>query len=74
MTEQDLRAEKRRKARMDFIDKLPPELRACVHEHGFTIVDAFLQAGVRKPKHINHIIARVRKGSREVGNLTGCQP
>lgn len=65
--DRDYAAHQRAVARMARIDDLPPSLRECVHEYGWTIVNAFLQAGVRKAKHIHHVIATVRKGSVEIG-------
>lgn len=46
----------KRIARMDRIDKLSPDLRALVHEYGFSIVDNFMRLGVTKPKHIKHLV------------------
>lgn len=54
--------EKRRK-RMEQIDALSPEVRAIVHEEGWTIVDAFMRAGVTRAKIIRHLIMTVRSGS-----------
>lgn len=62
------------KQRMDRVDSLPKELRALVHEHGLTVVDAFLQCGVTKPKHIQHLIKVVRAGSAVYGNGTRGEP
>ena len=53
----------RRKRRMERIDRMPSEIRACVHEYGLSVVDAMLDAGVKKAKHIHHIVATVRVGS-----------
>lgn len=56
------------------IDAMPAELRALVHEHGYTIVRAFLDCGVTKPKHIQHLIDTVRHGSQEIGKrVDKCQ-
>jgi len=57
-------------ARMKAIDRLSPELRAMVHEHGWTIINGFLEVGVTKPKHIRHLISIVRAGAIEIGNRT----
>jgi hypothetical protein len=48
-----------RQKRMDDIDGLPPETRALVHAYGWTVVKAFMDIGVTKPKHIRHIVERV---------------
>jgi hypothetical protein len=66
MSEDELAAERRAK-RMDRIDRMPPELRALVHEYGLTVVDAFTSCGVTKPKQIRHLIEVVRGGSYEIG-------
>lgn len=49
----------KRRARMDRIDALPPEVRQVVHEYGVTVVNALMQCGVSKPKHMRHIISVV---------------
>ena len=48
--------EHRRIARMAEIDALPPAIKELVHEWGWTIVKNFLDCGVKKPKHIRHLI------------------
>lgn len=53
----------KRTKRMDRIDAMPPEIRACVHEYGLTIVDACLQVGVTKARHIHHLVSCIRDGS-----------
>ena len=53
----------RRQRRMERVDAMPADLRACVHEYGLSIVDAFLHAGVKKPRHIRHIVNMIRGGS-----------
>ena len=58
-----LPGQEKRAARMARVDAMPPELRACVHEHGLSIVDACMQLGIRKPKHINHLVSTVRNQS-----------
>lgn len=52
------------------VDAMTAPLRALVHEHGLTIVQSFLDCGVSNPKHIQHLVSVVRKGSVEVGNRT----
>lgn len=51
--------DRKRSARMREIDALPPELRACVHDYGWTVVFAFMQGGVQKPKRIRHLVETV---------------
>lgn len=53
----------RRRARMDRIDAMPAELRACVNEYGLTIVDACVQLGITKARHIHHLVNTIRVGS-----------
>lgn len=55
-------------ARMDRIDAMPPEIRALIHEHGLTMIQAFLDVGVAKANQIAHLIDRVKHGSTEVGD------
>lgn len=57
------KAMERRRSRMDRIDSLPAEIRACVHEYGLTVVDACMQLGVTKARHIHHLVATIRGGS-----------
>jgi len=58
--------------RMAEIDAQPPEIRALVHEFNWTVVKAFLDCGVTKPKHIRHLINRVLDGASAYGN--GAKP
>ena len=53
----------RRARRMDRIDNMPADLRACVHEYGLTIVDACLDSGVRRARAIHHLVRVIRSGS-----------
>lgn len=55
---QDIIDQKRR-ARMDVIDRFPADIRAMIHEYGFAIVKTLLDCGVKKPKHIKHVIETV---------------
>lgn len=50
---------RKRVARMDAVDGLPVELRSLVHEYGYSVVRAFMDIGVRKPKHIRHLVETV---------------
>lgn len=56
--------------RMADIDALSPDLRALVHEFGWTVVDAFLKAGVERARTIRHLIKTVKDGSSAFGNGT----
>ncbi len=46
-------------------DAMTPELRACVHEFGFPIVHAMLEAKVRKPSLIRQLVHEVWAGARQ---------
>lgn len=65
----DSHQEKRIK-RMNRIDAMPADVRGVVHDYGLTVVDAFIQCGVTKAKHMRHLINTVRQGSVEIGNRT----
>lgn len=49
-------AQKRSARRMAAIDALPDDIRALVHEYSYTVVDAFLVLGIKKPRHIRHLV------------------
>lgn len=49
----------RRSKRMEAIDRLAPDIRACVHDFGYNVVNAFLGIGVTKAKHIRHLVNTV---------------
>lgn len=48
--------DQKRRARMDKIDQMPPAIRALVHDYGLGVVQAFLDVGVREPRHIRHLV------------------
>jgi hypothetical protein len=48
----------------DRVDKMPADLRACVHAYGSVIVEAFVNYGVCDPRYIHALVATVRHGSR----------
>jgi hypothetical protein len=64
----DFMAHQRAIKRMEVVDQMPADLRACVHEFGLTIVLQMLNAGVTKARVIRHLITTVRAGSVEIGN------
>lgn len=45
-------------------DVMPPALRACVHEFGFAIVEAFIAIGITDPRHIRHLVITCWLGAR----------
>jgi len=51
--------DRRRADRMAAIDRLSPEMRGLVHDYGYTVVKAFLDIGVIKPRHIKHLVETV---------------
>lgn len=57
--------------RMNEIDNLSPDIRALVHEFNWTMIHAFLQAGIRDARKIRHLISRVIEGaaSYDGGNM-----
>lgn len=63
----DSQADLRRKKRMARVDAMSPELRACVHEYGLTIVMAFLDHHISDHRTIHHLVRTVREGSYEIG-------
>lgn len=58
-------------ARMERIDALPKGIRELIHEHGLTIVQAFLDHKITNPNAIQHLIDRVRNGSIDPGTGEG---
>lgn len=51
--------DKKRLSRMKIIDDMPKELRTCVHDYGLNIVKAFVDCGVKKEKHLRHLVETV---------------
>lgn len=49
---------------LSITDEMPPRLRACVHEFGFAIVHAFVEAGVKDPAKIRHLVHQCWVGPR----------
>ena len=60
---------RRVRSRMSRIDAMSPTMREVVHEFGVDIVDQFASCGVTNPRHIRHLINRVRNLER-YGNST----
>lgn len=52
----------------EFVDRLPKELRALVHDYGLSVVVAFYNSGIRRPGAIRTLIRAVHLGAREPGN------
>jgi hypothetical protein len=53
----------RRVSRANDIDNLPADIRALVNEFNWTMIKAFLDAGVRDARKIRHLICRVIEGA-----------
>jgi len=51
--------DRHRRARMEHIDRLPPDIRNLVNEYGYTVVSAFLDIGVLRAKRIRHLVETV---------------
>jgi hypothetical protein len=49
----------KRSARMAAIDALPPDVRALVHDYGYTVVYTLQSLGITKAKHIRHVVETV---------------
>lgn len=65
-----LRVRKHRAERtMAAIDKMPAELRECVHEHGIGIVSAFVSKGVTSARSIDYLVKVVRGIRPNTGGL-----
>lgn len=67
LEQKDIEAHHRRVKRMDRIDSMPKDMRELVHEHGLTVVDAFLACGVTKARHMRHLIKTIKQGGYEIG-------
>lgn len=50
---------------LEVADNLSPGLRACVHEFGSAIVQAFLLAGIKDPKRIRILVHECWEGARQ---------
>lgn len=59
---------------IDLVDSWPRELRLCVYDFGFSVVYAFVAAGVTNPRAIRQLINVVYLGAREPGNVRAGQP
>jgi hypothetical protein len=46
-------------------DGLTPELRQCVHEFGFPIVDVLIKSGIRRASTIRHLVNEIWAGARQ---------
>lgn len=60
--------QRRRVARMDVVDSLPPEVRKLIHEFGLHLVEQFGYRGITDPARVRHLVSVVLK---EVHPLVG---
>lgn len=56
---------------LEAIDRLPADLRACVHEFGWAIVNAFLGQGIRSPRTIRFLVKEIWAGARQPTQRSG---
>lgn len=61
----------RRERALAEIDIMPDDLRSCVHEFGYPIVDACRQAGVRQPNRIRQLVLQIWAGARAPYEVSG---
>lgn len=52
----------------DLMDRMPADVRRCVHDFGMAPVQALWLLGIRDARHIRHAINSVRLGAREPAN------
>lgn len=55
-------------APIDVVDRLPREVRALVHEYGYSVVYEFVAKGITKPATIRHLMTAITRGAGEPGN------
>jgi hypothetical protein len=55
------------------VDALSPALRGCVHEFGYPIVHACLNAGVTTPRAIRVLVSEIWGGARQQGQQSGAR-
>lgn len=48
-----------RRARMERVDAMPPEMRALVNEYGLAVIDTCTALGVKQPRHIKHLVETI---------------
>lgn len=56
---------------LEIVDAMPSRLRGCVHEYGYAIVQAMLQAKVTDPDRIHNLVREVWAGARQPHQRTG---
>jgi len=61
----------RRLRALEATDDMKAGLRQCVHEYGYAIVQACLQAGVNEPRTIRQLVREIWAGARQPAQRTG---
>lgn len=56
---------------LDEVDRMPGDLRQCVHEFGLPIVSVLRKHGIRNPRHIREIVREIWHGPRQYGQTGG---
>lgn len=51
--------DRKRIARMSEVDRMPSDLRALVNEYGLPVIKSCLDLGVKKPRHIKHLVETI---------------
>lgn len=64
--------DKKVKQRMDFVDGLPSGLRSIVHEYGLTVFNCMYEIGIKKEKHMRHIINTILRELRTTVDERPC--
>ena len=62
---------KKRFDALDVVDRMPGQLRACVHEYGLPVVSVLMKHGVKDPRHIREVAKEFWLGARQTGQKTG---
>lgn len=63
----------KREGQLVAVDALSRELRECVHEYGYPIVHACLNAGVISPTAIRMLVREIWAGARQQGQQSGAR-
>lgn len=49
----------KRIARMEAFDRMPPDIRECVRQYGFNVVNTCISLGVKKAPQIRHLVETI---------------
>jgi len=61
----------RRMRSLEETDGMPADLRACVHEYGYAIVHACVEAKVTDPRRIRQLVREIWSGARQPAQRIG---